>query len=182
MAASLDPRALRDAFGAFMTGVTVVAVLDPDGRPVGFTANSFTSVSLDPPLLLACLARSSRNHAIVAGAPGFAVNILAAAQREISNLFARPVEDRFAAVTWRPGPYGSPILDETAAWFDCSTERVIEAGDHDILLGRVEAFATTGRSGLGYVRGGYFTMEGETRSSPLGTQTRSRAHPPGGEA
>lgn len=93
-----DPRQLRDAFGAFLTGVTVVTTINAEGQPIGFTANSFTSVSLDPPLLLVCLAKTSRNYAAVTEAAGFAVNILSEAQKDVSNTFARPVEDRFAAV------------------------------------------------------------------------------------
>ncbi|MDQ0457799.1 flavin reductase [Rhizobium paknamense] len=164
MTAAIDPRALRDAFGAFATGVTVVTATGPDGKPIGFTANSFTSVSLDPPLLLICLAKTSRNFAVMTEAKGFAVNILADDQREISNTFARPVEDRFASVDWRPGEQGGALLDNVAAWFDCAMEQVIEAGDHVILLGRVHAFGNSGRNGLGYARGGYFVPALEARA------------------
>lgn len=156
-APSFDPRALRDAFGAFATGVTVVTAIGPDDRPLGFTANSFSSVSLDPPLLLICLAKTSRNFSAMTQARGFGVNILSDAQKEVSNTFARPVEDRFASVEWARGPHGSPVLANVAAWFDCSLDQVIEAGDHVILLGRVEAFDNSGLNGLGYARGGYFT-------------------------
>lgn len=153
----IDPRSLRDAFGTFATGVTVVTALGADGAPVGFTANSFTSVSLDPPLLLVCLAKTSRNFQAVTSASGFAVNILSESQKDVSNTFARPVEDRFASVEWRPSPLGSPVFADVSAWFDCSLEQVIEAGDHVVLLGRVQAFEKSDRNGLGYVRGIYFT-------------------------
>lgn len=96
-----DLRALRDAFGAFLTGVTVVATFNDEGGPIGFTANSFTSVSLDPPLLLVCLAKTSRNYQTLMTAKGFSVNILSEDQKDVSNTFARPVEDRFAAVDWQ---------------------------------------------------------------------------------
>lgn len=152
-----DPRALRNAFGAFLTGVTVVTTRNGAGEPIGFTANSFTSVSLDPPLLLVCLAKTSRNFEAMTGSTGFAVNILSEAQKEVSNTFARPVDDRFAAVSWHDGPHGSPVFADVSAWFDCSTHQVVEAGDHVILIGRVEAFEDTGLSGLGYARGGYFS-------------------------
>ncbi|MDE3823007.1 flavin reductase family protein [Sinorhizobium meliloti] len=152
-----DARALRDAFGAFLTGVTVVTTVDEAGSPIGFTANSFTSVSLDPPLLLVCLAKTSRNYATLTGAKGFGVNILSEGQKDVSNTFARPVEDRFAAVDWRPGPHGSPVFADVAAWFDCATHEVVDAGDHVILVGRVEGFENSGKTGLGYARGGYFT-------------------------
>lgn len=152
-----DARALRDAFGAFLTGVTVVTTVDDAGAPIGFTANSFTSVSLDPPLLLVCLAKTSRNYATLTAAKGFGVNILSENQKDISNTFARPVEDRFASVQWRKGPFGSPVFADVAAWFDCAAQEVIDAGDHVILLGRVEGFDNSGKTGLGYARGGYFT-------------------------
>lgn len=154
---AFDARALRDAFGAFLTGVTVVTTVDAEGSPIGFTANSFTSVSLDPPLLLVCLAKTSRNYVTLTGARGFGVNILAEGQKDVSNTFARPVEDRFAAVEWRQGPYGSPVFADVAAWFDCATHEVVDAGDHVILIGRVEGFENSGKTGLGYARGGYFT-------------------------
>ena len=86
---TVDPRALRDAFGAFPTGVTVVTACDGDGNPIGFTANSFTSVSLNPPLLLVCLAKTSRNFATMTGAPHFAINVLSETQKDVSNTFAR---------------------------------------------------------------------------------------------
>jgi flavin reductase (DIM6/NTAB) family NADH-FMN oxidoreductase RutF len=154
---SFDPRALRDAFGSFLTGVTVVTTHSAEGQAVGFTANSFTSVSLDPPLLLVCLAKSSRNFATLTQSSGFAVNILAEDQKEVSNTFAKPVEDRFAAIEWQRGPHGAPVFANVAAWFDCATQQVVDAGDHVILIGRVEAFENSGRTGLGYARGAYFT-------------------------
>lgn len=152
-----DARALRDAFGAFPTGVTVVTARDQAGAPIGFTANSFTSVSLDPPLLLVCLAKTSRNFATMTGAASFAINVLSETQKDVSNTFARPVEDRFSAVKWEPGEAGSPIFSDVAAWFECAMEQVIEAGDHVILMGRITSFGNSGLNGLGYARGGYFT-------------------------
>lgn len=154
---TFDARSLRDAFGAFLTGVTVVTSWSEEGAPIGFTANSFTSVSLDPPLLLVCLAKTSRNCATLTSSKGFGVNILSESQKEVSNTFARPVEDRFAAVEWRKGPHGAPVFADVAAWFDCASHDVVDAGDHVILIGRIEAFENSGMTGLGYARGGYFT-------------------------
>lgn len=155
MTVPMDPRALRNAFGAFLTGVTVVTTTDAEGRPIGFTANSFASVSLDPPLLLVCLAKRSYNYATLTEAKGFAVNILAEDQEAVSNTFARPSDDRFAAVGWSAGPEGSPVLDGVAAWFDCAMHEIVDAGDHAILMGRVGAFSDAGSNGLGYARGSY---------------------------
>ncbi|HMF67979.1 MAG TPA: flavin reductase family protein [Phyllobacterium sp.] len=154
---AIDPRTLRDAFGAFLTGVTVVTTYSQDEEPIGFTANSFTSVSLDPPLLLVCLARTSRNFETLTNANGFAVNILSEGQKEVSNTFARPVENRFAQVDWQKGPHGSPVFSDVAAWFDCSLHKITDGGDHVILIGKVEAFANGLANGLGYARGTYFT-------------------------
>lgn len=159
-----DPRALRNAFGAFMTGVTVVTTRDGDGAPIGFTANSFTSVSLDPPLVLVCLANSSSNYDAFARAKGFAVNVLSEAQKDVSNTFARPVADRFAAVTWRDGPQGSPVFDDVSAWFDCAMFNTLEAGDHLVLIGKVGAFDVSTAPGLGYARGAYVTPAAEAEA------------------
>lgn len=155
MTVAIDPRALRTAFGSFLTGVTVVTANDADGRPLGFTANSFASVSLEPALLLVCLAKRSYNYAALTGAKSFAVNILAEDQEAVSNTFARPSDDRFATVGWRTGPHGAPVLDGAAAWFDCAMHEIVDAGDHAILIGRVEAFDDAGTNGLGYARGAY---------------------------
>ncbi|SMX42431.1 flavin reductase [Octadecabacter ascidiaceicola] len=140
-----------------MTGVTVVTSRDVNGTPIGFTANSFTSVSLDPPMVLVCVANTSRNLDTLVKATGFAVNILAEDQIDVSNTFARPVEDRFASVNWHKGSYGTPILAGVTAWFDCSMHKTVIAGDHTILIGQVEEFETTATPGLGYVRGAYVT-------------------------
>jgi flavin-dependent trigonelline monooxygenase, reductase component len=161
---TLDHRALREAFGTFMTGVTVVTAHDAGGNPIGFTANSFTSVSLEPPLVLVCLANTSRNYDALTQASGFAINILSEHQMDVSNTFARPVDDRFAAVGWRKGPHGSPVFDGVSAWFDCSFHKTVEAGDHVILIGKVEAFETNPAPGLGYARGAYVTPAAEAEA------------------
>ncbi|ENY5058606.1 flavin reductase family protein [Salmonella enterica] len=150
-------RQLRDAFGAFMTGVTVVTSRDKNGKPVGFTANSFSSVSLDPALLLVSIDKRSANFSNFTGCTWFAVNILSEQQKETSNIFAQKVEDRFGLIDWRASDNGTPLIDGCSAWFDCALHEVIDAGDHAILLGRVEGFDSAGTAGLGYYRGAYFT-------------------------
>lgn len=154
---AIDPKELREAFGSFMTGVTIVTSTTADGEPIGFTANSFASVSLDPPLLLVSIANASGNYDNFVGAKRFAISILSEAQTDASNTFARRNPDRFAAVSWTNSALGSPILDEVSAWFDCTMHTVVEAGDHAVLIGQVEHFHTAGLPGLGYYRGGYFT-------------------------
>ncbi|MCB1334703.1 MAG: flavin reductase family protein [Roseivivax sp.] len=165
---AIDPRALRDAFGCFMTGVTVVTTVDGAGNPLGFTANSFSSVSLDPPLLLVSIANKSANLDAFSTGRGFAVNILSERQKDVSATFARPVADRFSAVAWRRGPVGAPLLDGVSAWFDCTLEQAIPAGDHTILLGRIGAFEDSAHPGLGYYRGAYITPAATAAQLPTG--------------
>ncbi|MDP8916339.1 MAG: flavin reductase family protein [Pseudomonadota bacterium] len=135
--ADLQPRRLRDAFGCFGTGVTIVTAKDAAGAPVGLTANSFTSVSLDPPLLLFCLDRKSRRSAVFERAEVFGVNVLHAGQEAISTRFARgeaaggladlPLED------WD----GAPVLRDAMAAFGCLKHATYDGGDHLILVGRI---------------------------------------------
>lgn len=154
-------RELRQALGTFPTGVTVVTTLDPQGAPLGFTANSFTSVSLDPPLVLVCMSKGSCNFDSYRHTQNFAINVLADQQRGISTTFAMPSEDRFRDVDWRIGVTGSPILEQVVSWFDCQTHEVIDAGDHVILMGRVVEFQFNDSPPLGYLRGNYvnFALE-----------------------
>jgi flavin-dependent trigonelline monooxygenase, reductase component len=163
----LDPRDFRRALGGFVTGVTVVTTTDDSGRPRGFTANSFTSVSLDPPLILACIARSAGSYSTFAGARHFAVNILSEGQREISSLFASAWVDRFASAQWRLGELGVPLLENTVAWFECCMHDRVEAGDHLILIGRVQTYGHSTASPLAYCRGAYvsFQLEQEVMAS-----------------
>ncbi|QTD95074.1 flavin reductase [Burkholderia anthina] len=156
-APTLNTRELRDAFGAFMTGVTIVTTTRDDGQPLGFTANSFSSVSLDPALLLVSIAKTSSNFQTFSTTGHFAINILAEGQKELSNIFARPSDDRFAKVGWHLSAHRNPLVDDVSAWFDCTTHAVIDAGDHALIVGKVEAFHSAGYAGLGYYRGGYFT-------------------------
>ena len=150
-------RQLRDAFGAFMTGVTVVTTNDAQGQPIGFTANSFSSVSLDPALLLVSIDKRSANFDNFTQCPHFAINILAEQQKETSNIFAQKIADRFSLVKWRKGEFNTPLLDDSSAWFECAMHQVVDAGDHAILIGKVEQFESCGTPGLGYYRGAYFT-------------------------
>ncbi|MBW8267994.1 flavin reductase family protein [Caldovatus aquaticus] len=139
-AAPPDPRALRRALGRYATGVTVVTARAPGpaGAPVGVTANSFTSVSLEPPLLLWCLDLRSSTRPVFLAAGWFAVNVLAADQAALSVRFATPGgADKFAGLGWAEGLGGSPLLPGCLARFECRTERAVEAGDHVVLIGRV---------------------------------------------
>jgi flavin reductase (DIM6/NTAB) family NADH-FMN oxidoreductase RutF len=135
---AFTPLELRGALGQFATGVTIITTREAGGRPVGLTANSFNSVSLEPPLILWSLARrSSSLPAFVAGAH-FAVNVLTAEQRPLAERFASKAADRFEGVAWRAGVGGAPVLDGTAAVFECRHHSHHEAGDHVIFIGQVE--------------------------------------------
>lgn len=151
----MDTTTFRRALGRFVTGVTVVTTRDADGRPVGLTANSFSSVSLDPPLVLWSLSRRSANLAVFEAAGHFAVNVLAADQTALSERFARPSHDRFAGVDWTEGVGGAPVVAGCAATFECRTESRHEGGDHVIFLGRVERFDHAERVPLAFHGGRY---------------------------
>lgn len=132
-----DARTFRDALGCFATGVTIVTAMTDDGAPVGLTANSFTSVSLDPPLLLVCIANGAGSAPAIRAASRFAVNVLQIGQQPTSNRFAGKGEDRFAATPWEVGEFGTPVLTGSLASFECATDAVHPGGDHFILVGRV---------------------------------------------
>lgn len=152
------PRALRTAFGTFVTGVTVVTTRDEAGRFWGLTANSFTSVSLDPPLLLVCIARNCGSLDAFATTRQFAVNILSDAQQDVSARFASRIMDKFEGVPHESRRSGAPILTGSLTWFDCSVYNRFDAGDHMILLGRIEDFAASEGAPLAYGGGQYRTL------------------------
>ncbi|WP_395942211.1 flavin reductase family protein, partial [Brevundimonas aurantiaca] len=140
----------------FATGVTVVTTLDEQGQPVGLTANSFSSVSLDPPLILFCLARSSSNLERFRRAEHFAINVLHIGQQPMSGVFARSSTERFDGVAWESWDTGAPILSGSLASFECATHQVVEAGDHLVFIGRVtRARFEPRRDPLLYFRGRY---------------------------
>ena len=154
----LNDGELRKAFGSFATGVTVIATREADGTPRGFTANSFSSVSLDPPLLLVCIAKSALSLRVFQEAPCFSVNILEQSQTEVSQIFASQAVDKFDRVPWERGFSEIPLLRGSLARFTCETDRKIDAGDHAILLGKVVAFDYQNGTPLSYFRGQYGTL------------------------
>jgi flavin reductase (DIM6/NTAB) family NADH-FMN oxidoreductase RutF/pimeloyl-ACP methyl ester carboxylesterase len=151
-----DARTLRDAMGCFATGITIITAHSPDGAPIGLTANSFTSVSLDPPLLLVCIANTAGSAETLRSVKSFAVNVLQIGQQPTSNRFAGKGEDRFAETKWEVGEYGAPVLLGSLGVFECERDSLYEAGDHFILVGRVEkASFEPRRDPLLYFRGKY---------------------------
>jgi len=152
---SPDPTLFRKALGAFATGVTVVTTSGTAGEDIGLTANSFNSVSLDPPMILWSLARSSLSLPAFKAAEHFAVHILGEDQEDISGRFARRGEDKFAGVALERGPSGIPMMTSYAARFVCRTAYQYEGGDHIIFVGEVVAFDQHARAPLLFHGGQY---------------------------
>lgn len=151
--ATLSARELRDAFGTFPTGVTVVTGFRPDGEAVGVTANSFTSVSIDPPLVLWCIARESASTAAFRKGADFAISVLGERQKEVALRFATRGAQKFPEGV-QPGPHGpAPLVPGTLCRYDCKVEDVYPGGDHLIVLGRIVALDRHGGAPILFHRG-----------------------------
>jgi 3-hydroxy-9,10-secoandrosta-1,3,5(10)-triene-9,17-dione monooxygenase reductase component len=154
-----DEASFRSVLGHFATGITVITAMDGE-EPVGLAANSFTSVSLDPPLVLFCAAKSSTTWPRIQRSGHFTVNVLDEHQEDVSQLFAQRGADRFGKVSWRVGTQG-PILDDVHAFLDCTIEAEHEAGDHIIVVGRVQKLGLTADAGpLLFYQGRYGRLLG----------------------
>lgn len=151
---------LRRALGQFATGVTIVTCRDFEGQARGLTVNSFTSVSLDPPLVLWSLRNNSTSLQAFERASHFAVNVLSEDQVEVSRRFASQMTDKFSIGHWVDGLGGAPVLAGAAAVFECETYQSVDAGDHRLLLGRIAAFRDHGLAALVF-QGGHYRLLGE---------------------
>jgi flavin reductase (DIM6/NTAB) family NADH-FMN oxidoreductase RutF len=153
---TFDTRAFRNALGAFPTGVAVVTATGPDSH-LGITVNSFTSVSLDPPLVLWCIDRRSRRYPAFAAGAGFTISVLGAGHRDVSSRLARPGEHNLDGIALKPTGLGPPALADALAVFECALESAREAGDHTVLIGRVLRFTRHDEAGapLVYFQGRY---------------------------
>jgi flavin reductase (DIM6/NTAB) family NADH-FMN oxidoreductase RutF len=154
--ADFDDRAFRTSMGQFCTGV-VIATGCLDGEPAGFAAQSFSSLSLDPPLVALCPGKTSTSWPKLRDSGSFCINILAAHQKPVCDVFAQTGIDKFASLDWEAGTTGSPILAEVIAYIDCELEAEYEAGDHTIAVGRVRDFKIFNAESapLLFFRGGY---------------------------
>lgn len=152
---AFDGRALRDAFGSFATGVTIVTTAGPDKVDIGLTANSFSSVSLDPPMVLWSLARTSLNMDAFRNSGHFAVHILSADQEALSGRFASKGIDRFEGLAPERGPDGIPLLQDCMARFTCKLAYQYEGGDHVIFVGEIVEFSHSARKPLVFHGGRY---------------------------
>ncbi|MDP4509462.1 flavin reductase family protein [Nonomuraea turcica] len=153
----LDSRRFRQVLGRFATGVVAITALDPlNGEPCGLAANSFTSVSLDPPLVAFCMAHTSTSWPRVRGAKIVTVNVLAEHQQAVCAQMATRGGDKFAGLEWTGSPGGNPVLEGALAWIDCAVEAEHAAGDHMIVVARVLQLDTHAEGGpLVFFRGGY---------------------------
>lgn len=150
-----DSRQFRDALGSFATGVTIATTTGPDDGPIGVTASSFNSVSIEPPLVLWSLAKSSLSRPAFCDSGHFAVHILSADQDDLADRFARTGEDKFGDLNWTKGALGSPVLDHYAAKFECRTQHQYDGGDHIIMVGEVVGFDTRDEAPLLFHGGRY---------------------------
>ena len=156
----LSVASLRAALGRFATGVTIITCRGADGAPVGLTANSFTSLSLAPPLVLWSLRQASSSLAAFEAAEHFAINVLAETQVDLSRRFAAATTDKFAEGVWADGHGGAPVLSGCAAVFECRIETRQVAGDHVLFIGRVLRLADLAVAPLLF-QGGHYRMLGE---------------------
>lgn len=155
---TIDSGALRDVLGQFATGVTVVTTLGDGGAPVGLAANSFASVSLDPPLIVWSLNLKAPSRGAFRRHSSFAINILCDRSKELALNFARPSDNKFAGVDWQPGLDGVPTLPNAAAVIQCRTQARIPGGDHEIYLGRVFDFHRSNKPPLLFHKGSFATL------------------------
>ncbi len=152
----IDPSEFRRVLGHWVTGVAVVASRTGQGEPCGFTANAFTSLSIDPPLVLVCVDRAGNSHASIRAAGVFTVNVLGSDDERLARHFAvSGGSDKFEGIAWRTAASGAPILEESLAWVDCSVRQTVPGGDHTIFIGEVLAADAEEGEPLIFYRGGY---------------------------
>ncbi|WP_454727216.1 MULTISPECIES: flavin reductase [Cupriavidus] len=172
-----DARELRGVLGNFVTGVTVVTTRDATGKPHGVTANSFSSVSLDPPLILWSQSLSSNSYPAFRESDHFVVNILADDQVAVSNHFAKSGHDKFDAVEYEDGHHGVPVLPGSAAYLECTKMATYPGGDHVVYLGKIERFLNARRRPLAFGAGKYMVASSHELAPsvlPLGTSTPAK--------
>ena len=158
---SVSERRFRDTLARWPSGVTIVTARDGD-EPVAMTAASFSSLSLDPPLVLVCVAREATSHDGLVGAPGFAVHILGSGQADLSARFAEPGPAKFEGYPDDPGPFGAPLLPFGVALLVCAHHTALDGGDHTILVGRVVDTDLAGTDPLVYCNRGYWRISAPT--------------------
>ena len=163
--ATIEQHHFRRVCSKYATGITILTVLDSDGTPQGMTVNSFTSVSLSPPLILVCIDRQTSIRSCFVPGARFGVNVLHEKQKELSTWFARSGHDRFSGMAWTPGQTGAPVLPEVLATIECVVTQIVEAGDHVVVIGA--ALHATWREGqpLIYFNSSYQSLRSGTSVS-----------------
>lgn len=152
-----DADSFRHVLGHYPTGVAVITAMTAEG-PVGFAMNSFTSLSLQPPLVLFCPAKTSTTWPRLRAAGVIAINVLSAGQEAVSRAFAGPIEDRFGGVEWSAGGNGAPLLADALGWLECTVQAEYPAGDHTVVIARIDLMGVHEaiNDPLVYFRGGYY--------------------------
>jgi flavin reductase (DIM6/NTAB) family NADH-FMN oxidoreductase RutF/DNA-binding IclR family transcriptional regulator len=176
---SFDAKELRQVLGSFVTGVTVITTVDPQGKHFGVTANSFSSVSLDPPLVLWSQATKSPSHPVFLESPRFTINILAEDQIEWSNRFASSGIDKFAGIEFDLGDGGVPLLRNCCAWLECKVVSALPGGDHVIFVGEIQNIKRTTRKPLVFGGGQYLVADPHDFGAPppgMSTTIQSQLH------
>ena len=163
---------LRKALGSFVSGITVITSADSKQEPVGVTVSSFCSLSLDPPMVLWCIARQARSTPVFAEAQHFVAHILAHDQWHLAEKFATQGADKFGSSDWQSSEHGIPVLDGCAAHFECARDAVHEGGDHLIITGTITSFVTRDIEPLAYHQGRYaLTHRGEQAAQMMALQS-----------
>lgn len=170
----IDPQVYRDTLGNYPTGVALVTATMPDGQPVGMVVGTFSSVSLDPPLVAFMPMKNSRSFALMQEADSFCINVLAADQLDQCRAFTTPKDDKFEGIPWHPSPSGAPILDDAVSWIDCTFHAIQEGGDHWIVLGHITDLAVQ-RTVLPllFFQGGYGRFTPVSLVAPMAPDTIS---------
>jgi len=155
---TLDAVSMRRAMGQFATGVTVITTVTGEGQAAGCTVSAFSSLSLDPPLVLVCIDQGRVMHQQLTAAPGYVVNVLRTDQRELAVRFAGRGDDRFAGLRTTPGRHGIPLIDGAIAHIQCDLHSVLDGGDHAIIVGHVRTLATHAGDPLLYAQGAFLDL------------------------
>lgn len=156
----IDSKEFRQLLGHFAAGVTIITTIGRDGKPYGLTATAFCSVSLDPPLVLMCVDKKAESHPHFEPSGSFAVNFLTQEQIDLSNRFARSGGEKFQDIDWQRGALGMPLLPRSLARLECAITQSIDAGDHTVFIGRVEAGSLGGGDPLMHFNGAYRALTG----------------------
>jgi flavin reductase (DIM6/NTAB) family NADH-FMN oxidoreductase RutF len=154
----VDGAEFRRILGHWASGVAIIATLDEHGMPAGLTANAVASVSLNPPLALACVELSSNTHDLIRDRGFFTINVLAQGDERVARQLALDDADKFRGIAWHAAPSGAPLLDNALAWLDCTVHAQYDGGDHTIFVGLVMAGSAREAEPLAYYRGGYHRL------------------------